>query len=69
MPNPMKAQEVLNILQRLGCTIIRQKGSHVILRKEEKTIIVPFHGSKDIPIPTIKSILKQGGISEEEFSK
>jgi len=39
--------------------MIRQKGSHVVLRYQNKTIIVPFHGAKDVPIPTIKCILKQ----------
>jgi predicted RNA binding protein YcfA (HicA-like mRNA interferase family) len=43
MLSPMKAKEILNKLEKLGCITIRQKGSHVVLRKKDNIIIVPFH--------------------------
>jgi len=50
---------------------IRQKGSHVILIKETERgkigCTVPLH--KELKIGTIKGILKQAGISEDEFKK
>lgn len=49
----------------------RQTGSHVILIKEDKTekvgCVVPLH--KELKIGTLKGILKQAKVSEEEFSK
>jgi predicted RNA binding protein YcfA (HicA-like mRNA interferase family) len=29
------------------------------MRKDSNIVVIPFHGSKDIPIPTLKSIIKQ----------
>jgi len=51
--------------------IIRQKGSHIILKKEKSEgnigTVVPNH--KEIKIGTLKGILEQAKIKEEEFSK
>ena len=37
-------------------------GSHVILKKGSRTVVVPNHGSKDIAKGTLKSIMKQAGL-------
>lgn len=58
----MNAKEVLKILYRHGFSQISQKGSHLKLAKNEKKVIVPVHGTKDIPIGTLKSIEKQSGV-------
>ncbi|MDD4151842.1 MAG: type II toxin-antitoxin system HicA family toxin [Candidatus Gracilibacteria bacterium] len=67
MLKPIKPKEVLSKLEKLGFTISRQTGSHIVLKLEGKTVILPFHGGKDIPIPTLKSVLKQAGINENQF--
>ena len=59
---------VVAALKRAGFIEKRQKGSHLIMWHEQKrrTTIVAIH-SRDIPGPTLKDILKQAGVSEEEF--
>lgn len=59
----MNGKEVLKILVDNGFEVKSQKGSHIKLIKDEKTIIVPLHGAKDIPIGTLKSIEKSSEIS------
>ena len=58
------------LCNKFGFSIIRQKGSHIVLKKDSSkgTIgtVVPNH--KEIKIPTLKSVLKLGKIKEEEFS-
>jgi predicted RNA binding protein YcfA (HicA-like mRNA interferase family) len=58
----MNAKEVLKILYRHGFSQVSQKGSHLKLSKDNKQVIVPVHGTKDIPIGTLKSIEKQSGV-------
>lgn len=58
----MNAKEVLKILYGHGFSQVSQKGSHLKLSKNEKRVIVPIHGTKDIPIGTVKSIEKQSGV-------
>ena len=57
--------EAIRALQKLGFVIARQKGSHVILRRGSSGCVVPNH--KEIKIGTLSSVLKQAGLSAEEF--
>ena len=66
---PYKAREVLARLQRAGFLIKRQSGSHVVLRHSNgRQTYVAMHGG-DIPNGTFRTILKQAGLTEEEFKK
>lgn len=62
----IKSKEVLKILQQQGFEIKRQSGTHVVLRKEEKTVVVPVH-RETMPIGTLKSIEKQSGVDFREL--
>ena len=64
---PYKAREALAKLQRAGFLVRRQSGSHVILRHPDgRQTYVAMHPG-DIPTGTLRSILKQANLSEEEF--
>lgn len=71
MPKLYSARIVLHALTRGDFLIVGQKGSHVKLIKKtsEKTwvVIVPNH--KEIAIGTFSSILRQAGMTREEFEK
>ena len=45
--------------------IVRQKGSHVVLRKEDIGTVIPKH--KELKEGTLKGILKLAKVKEEEF--
>ena len=69
------AIKTIRALERLGFTKVRQKGSHVILKKqlndENKTqigCVVPLH-TKTLALGTLNNILNQAGVSKEEFIK
>jgi predicted RNA binding protein YcfA (HicA-like mRNA interferase family) len=64
---PYKAAEVLAKLKRAGFEQKRQSGSHIVLRHTDgRQTYVAIH-CKDVPPGTLKSILRQAGISKEEF--
>jgi predicted RNA binding protein YcfA (HicA-like mRNA interferase family) len=52
-------------LERLGFFVIRQSGSHVRLAKANRQVTVPMHRS--LVVGTLQSILRQAGITLEEF--
>jgi len=58
----MDAKEVIKILKSHGFIKKSQKGSHEKYFKDSKTVIIPVHGKKDLPIGTIKSIEMQSGL-------
>jgi predicted RNA binding protein YcfA (HicA-like mRNA interferase family) len=53
--------------KKFGFQVIRQKGSHVVLRRDDKGTVVPLH--KELKIGTFKKVLKLAGISEKDFWK
>jgi len=64
------AREVLRRLLRAGFRIVSQKGSHIKLfnAKTGKQTQVPLHPG-DLGRKLITKILKQAGVSVEEFLK
>lgn len=64
MPSPLKARIVVAALLADGFVKKRQTGSHAIFRKGARVVVVPIHGSKDIPGPTVGSIMRQAGWEE-----
>jgi predicted RNA binding protein YcfA (HicA-like mRNA interferase family) len=68
---PLSAREVCRILEKHGFVIVRQKGSHIILRKEvrERGITVPVPNHSELAKGTLKSIIDQSEIPRSEFLK
>lgn len=63
--------DLLRIVKKLGFVEQRQKGSHLHLKRiaDNKRITIPIHGGRDIPKGTLAAILKDAGISSDEFLK
>ncbi|MCK4808189.1 MAG: type II toxin-antitoxin system HicA family toxin [Candidatus Aenigmarchaeota archaeon] len=61
----LSGHEMIKALSLFGFEAVRQKGNHVILKKEDFGCVVPLH--KELKIGTMKSILKMAKIPENEF--
>ena len=72
MPKLLNPRQIIKVLEKRGFIFISQKGSHVKYRKitknETLTVIIPIH-SKEIPIGTFKSILRQSKLTQEDFGR
>jgi len=64
----VKPREAARALERAGFSFVRQKGSHRIYVKGDIGVTVPWH-SKDMRIGTLRHIIKQSGLSVEEFQR
>lgn len=67
MPNlpVVSGNEAIRALQYLGFIVVRQRGSHVMLRKGSQGRVVPNH--REIKIGTLAGLLKQAGVSVDDF--
>jgi predicted RNA binding protein YcfA (HicA-like mRNA interferase family) len=58
-------------LGRLGFQVVRQRGSHAILRKDTESgaigCSVPVH--KELALGTLRGVLKQAGVALDDFLK
>jgi predicted RNA binding protein YcfA (HicA-like mRNA interferase family) len=67
----LSGAEAIRVLERLGFVQVRQRGSHVVLKKitEAGTVgcVVPLH--PELATGTLRGILKQAQIDQEMFIK
>ncbi len=57
--------EAVRTLQKLGFVVLRQKGSHVMMRRGTSGCVVPQH--RELKIGTLSGLLKQAGVATNEF--
>ena len=58
----MNGKQIISELKKSGWTVKRIKGSHHMMTNGRVTFPVAVHGSKDIPIGTLKNIEKLSGV-------
>jgi predicted RNA binding protein YcfA (HicA-like mRNA interferase family) len=65
----LSAKEIIRALEKAGFRVIRQKGSHISLykRSDTKTYLVVVPNKPEVKRGTLLSILKQAGMSKDEF--
>jgi len=61
----ISGKECIKALEKKGFTVNRQRGSHVILKKNQSVVVVPMH--KTIDRGTLNEIIKQSGITVDEL--
>jgi len=67
---PVNPDKIVKILKKEGFKTIRQKGSHIIMINNRKTrIVIPMHPGKDIKPGLVRAILKEAGMSRDNFLK
>lgn len=55
------SRKILKLLKAEGFEEVSKKGSHLKLRKGDRTVVLP-HPKKNLPLGTVRSIYKQAGL-------
>jgi len=65
----VSGREAIRALERLGFVQVRQRGSHVVLKKKtpegDVGCAVPLH--RELAIGTLRGILRQARVTPDEF--
>lgn len=65
----VSGQEAIRVLEGLGLTQVRQRGSHVVLKRQtpegDVGCVVPLH--RELAIGTLRGILKQARVTPEDL--
>jgi predicted RNA binding protein YcfA (HicA-like mRNA interferase family) len=65
----VSGDQAIRALERLGFTQVRQRGSHVVLKRAtadgERGCVVPRH--RELATGTLRGILRQADVSREDF--
>jgi len=62
------SSKIIRTLLRNGFLFVSQLGSHRKYQNGDKTVIVPAP-EKEIPLGTFRSIIRQSGLSPDEYEK
>ncbi|MDZ4857546.1 MAG: type II toxin-antitoxin system HicA family toxin [Candidatus Hydrogenedentes bacterium] len=67
----LTAREVESLLSRFDFRLVSQRGSHRKWRNEttRRQVIVPEHRGKTLPLGTLRNILENSGISQNEWTE
>jgi predicted RNA binding protein YcfA (HicA-like mRNA interferase family) len=65
----LRARDVVRALERAGYARWRQKGSHLTMFRgaDRRALTIPIHFSKTLPKGTLRAVIKQAGLTPEEF--
>lgn len=65
----LSGKEVVRVFERFGWNVARQKGSHIILIKDNHnaTLSVPDH--KEVAKGTLRSLIRASGLTVSEFNE
>jgi predicted RNA binding protein YcfA (HicA-like mRNA interferase family) len=67
---PIPAKKVIKLLNKIGFEVVRQRGSHVILKHPDgRVTVVPVHSGEDIGRGLLSKIIKDTRITREQFLK
>ncbi|MBU0491714.1 MAG: type II toxin-antitoxin system HicA family toxin [Chloroflexi bacterium] len=65
----ISGREAIQALEQLGFRQVRQRGSHVVLKKETPEgdigCVVPLH--RELAVGTLRGILRQARVTPDEF--
>ncbi len=63
----LSGQQMVSILERLGWTVARRRGSHIVMTKEGHiaTLSIPNH--REVAKGTLRSIVRSAGLPLDEF--
>ena len=64
----ISGQECIGALVTIGFSVKRQRGSHIVLRRDDPfaQLVVPNH--RELDRGTLRAIIRQAGIGVEEFT-
>jgi len=65
----IRCEELVRVLKKAGFADKRQKGSHLTMWREsdKRRVTVPIHPGREVPIGTLRSILRDADISADNF--
>ena len=65
----ISGKDLCKIIERYGWHLKGISSSHHVYTKQGMRVIlsIPVNGNKDLPIGTLKSILKDAGLTEDDF--
>jgi predicted RNA binding protein YcfA (HicA-like mRNA interferase family) len=68
LPRPT-GKEMVRFLEKQGFTVVRVRSSDHFMQRDDQRTSVPVHANRNLRIGTLRSILRDIGLSPTEFEQ
>jgi predicted RNA binding protein YcfA (HicA-like mRNA interferase family) len=66
----LSAKDLIRALERVGFSVVRQRGSHIRLKHEDgRFVTVPLHAGQDVSRGLLRKILRDAELSPRDLEK
>lgn len=63
----ISGKKLAQILEKKGWILVKTNGSHFKYQKDQNSVSVPIHGNRDLPIGTLKALMRDTGLTENDL--
>lgn len=67
LPRDVSGQRMVAVLQQVGFVVQRQKGSHIVLKRDDPFAVVTVPNHKALGPGLLRAILRDAGLTVEEL--
>lgn len=63
----LSGQEVIRVFSSFGWSVSRQRGSHVIMTKENEVATLSIPNHKEVARGTLRALIRSANLTTDEF--
>ena len=63
----LSGREVVSVFEKFGWTIARQRGSHILMTKENGIVTLSVPDHKEVARGTLRSLIRSANLTVDEF--
>jgi predicted RNA binding protein YcfA (HicA-like mRNA interferase family) len=67
LPTDLSGRDLIKALQKIGFVVQRQRGSHIILRRDSPFARVTVPNHKNLRVGTLRTILHEAQLTVEQL--
>ena len=64
---PVSGADMVRVFKKIGFSVTRQKGSHIVMSRGEEVLIIPDHDT--VSKGTERELIKDAGLTVKEFNR
>jgi len=63
----LSGHEVVRVFESFGWSVARQRGSHIVMTKENEIVTLSIPDHKEVARGTLRSLIRSAGLTTDEF--
>lgn len=63
----LSGQEVVRVFESFGWSVARQRGSHIIMTKEQQNVTLSIPDHREVAKGTLRTLIRSANLTVDEF--